>query len=90
MIARRYVVRGLVQGVGYRYFARQAALRLGVHGWVRNLPSGEVEVHAEADAETLADFRAALERGPLMAHVSQVIEEHAPASGGYSSFLVKG
>jgi acylphosphatase len=90
MIGRRYVISGLVQGVGYRYFTRQAAIRLGVRGWVRNLPSGEVEVHAEADSDTLAEFRAALERGPLMAQVSQVIEEHAPASGGHSSFMVNG
>jgi acylphosphatase len=90
MIGRRYVVRGLVQGVGYRYYTRQAAIRLGVRGWVRNLPSGDVEVHAEADAETLAEFRVALERGPLMSHVIQVTEEHTPVTGGYVSFLVKG
>jgi acylphosphatase len=90
MTGRRYVVRGLVQGVGYRYFTREAAIRLGVRGWVRNLPSGEVEIHAEAGLDTLGEFRSALERGPMMAQVSKVTEEDAPVSGSYSSFIVKG
>ena len=42
--AKRYIIRGRVQGVGYRYFAQGVAERLGVRGFVRNLPSGDVEV----------------------------------------------
>jgi len=52
MRAKHYLVRGRVQGVGYRYFALEAAERLGVTGYVRNLATGEVEVHAEAEEAT--------------------------------------
>ncbi len=58
--AKRYYVSGMVQGVGYRYFAERAAMHLKVMGYVRNLRDGRVEVYAIAPAETLA----ALRRGP--------------------------
>ena len=91
MIAgRHYLIRGRVQGVGYRYFAQQIAIRLGVRGYVRNLSSGEVEVHAEAEAEILTVFRTELEHGPTMSRVREVVEDDAPVNGLYSSFHVRG
>jgi acylphosphatase len=90
MRAKHYLVRGRVQGVGYRYFALDAAERLGVKGFVRNLYSGEVEVHAEADEVTLKLFRQELERGPRLSQVTQVVESDLAASGVYSSFLIRG
>jgi acylphosphatase len=66
MIARRFIVKGTVQGVGFRYFAIRAARNAGVDGTVRNLPDGTVEAIAEGSPEAVADFRAALERGPLV------------------------
>ena len=57
IIAKHFTIRGRVQGVGYRYFAVETALRLGVRGYVRNLPGGDVEVHAEAEPGVLAAFR---------------------------------
>jgi acylphosphatase len=75
---RRYFVSGMVQGVGYRYFARRAAQRLGLDGYARNLPDGRVEVYAVGSASKLAEFRAELERGPQGASVSGVTEEEAP------------
>lgn len=90
MTGRRYIVSGRVQGVGYRYFAQQTALRLGIRGWVRNLPAGDVEIHAEAAESVLAEFREALKRGPRMAEVSRVIEETASITEQFSSFHVKG
>jgi acylphosphatase len=87
--AKLYVVRGQVQGVGYRYFAQRVAERLGIKGYVRNLGSGDVEVHAEADDSTLALFKQELERGPRMALVTTVIESDV-ASGSYSSFRIRG
>jgi len=90
MRAKHYVIRGDVQGVGYRYFTKGIAERLGVKGFVRNLHSGEVEVHAEADDVTLQRFKSELERGPRMAQVSEVVEEDVPPSGTYSSFLIRG
>ena len=89
--AKHYLVRGRVQGVGYRYFALEAAERFGVKGFVRNLPhSGEVEVHAEADDVTLELYKRELKRGPRMARVTEVVETDVPASGFYSSFLIRG
>ncbi|HSY59808.1 MAG TPA: acylphosphatase [Terriglobales bacterium] len=76
-IARRYFVSGMVQGVGYRYFARQAAQRLGLVGYVKNLRDGRVEVYAIGVATSLASLRAALDRGPQGASVSGVTEEDA-------------
>ena len=52
-LARRYLIRGHVQGVGYRYFTQRIAVRLGVRGWVRNRLDGDVEVHAQASVTVL-------------------------------------
>ena len=90
MRAKHYLIRGQVQGVGYRYFALGAARRLGVKGFVRNLYNGEVEVHAEADEMTLKLFKLELEQGPRLAQVFEVVESDLPASGVYSSFLIRG
>jgi len=78
-IARRYFVSGAVQGVGYRYFAQRAAMRLGVTGYTRNLRDGRVEVYAAGSEGALAALRRELERGPQAASVSQVtVEDAAP------------
>jgi len=73
-IARRFYISGLVQGVGYRYFARGAAQQLEVSGYARNLSDGRVEVYAIGTAAALAAFRAQLARGPRFASVSGVDE----------------
>jgi len=88
--AKRYVIRGRVQGVGYRYFAQGVAERLGVSGFVRNLPSGDVEVFAEADSGTLELFKQELEQGPRMSRVSEIIESDVEPLGLYSSFQIRG
>ena len=87
--ARCYRIRGRVQGVGYRYFTQQIALRLGVRGWVRNMPNGDVEAHAEAEADVLDRFRAELERGPSLLRVAEVIVEDAAADGRGTSFEIR-
>jgi acylphosphatase len=79
--ARRYTVRGRVQGVGFRYFVQQAGSALGLGGWVRNRSDGSVEAHAEGDEPTLARFREALEKGPPLSRVDDVHEAPAPLSG---------
>ena len=88
-LARNYRIRGRVQGVGYRYFTRRIALRLGVRGWVRNMPNGDVEVRAEADGAVLKSFREELERGPTSSQVREVIEEDVRPEL-YSSFEIRG
>jgi acylphosphatase len=62
-------VTGTVQGVGFRWFVRERARRLGLSGWVRNLPDGSVEVVATGDAGQLELLRAELLRGPAGAAV---------------------
>jgi acylphosphatase len=66
------VVRGMVQGVGFRYFVERQARSLGIVGYVRNRPDGGVEVVAEGDRSLLEDLLSSLRRGPSGAHVSGV------------------
>ena len=74
------MIDGRVQGVGFRWFTHDAAAREGVHGWVRNLSDGRVEVVAEGESESIQRFEAAVRRGPASARVETVeTEEHAPA-----------
>jgi acylphosphatase len=78
IVARRYLISGRVQGVGYRYFAARAARELGLAGWARNLSDGRVEVFAVGAVRKLSDFEGELRLGPLRAEVrSLVIEEGA-------------
>jgi acylphosphatase len=79
----RYLVSGRVQGVGYRYFARQSADRLGVAGFARNLADGSVEVIAEGDAAALGAFEDALRSGPSFAEVGNVERAEIPARGDH-------
>lgn len=65
-------VTGVVQGVGFRWFVRERARRLGLAGWVRNLPDGSVEVAADGDAGQLELLRGELLRGPAGAIVESV------------------
>jgi acylphosphatase len=67
-------VTGMVQGVGFRWFVRERARRLGISGWVRNLPDGSVEVLAAGDDSQLALLRQELVRGPQGARVEAVVD----------------
>ncbi len=75
--ARRYVVRGRVQGVGYRYFAQEWAHEIGVTGWVKNRDDGNVEVYAVGTEGQLSDFVGRLRQGPRMSDVRGVEEREA-------------
>jgi len=86
--ARRFVVKGRVQGVGYRYFAIRAAAECGVVGSVRNLPDGSVEAIAEGSDAALARFGEELARGPSYAHVTSVDEMTLEPTGRYHGFNV--
>ena len=76
-IAKRFFVSGMVQGVGYRFFAMRLAERLGIAGWVKNLEDGRVEVYAIGPRDKLKDFRSKLEQGLTGAMVDGVREEEA-------------
>lgn len=75
--AKRYVVRGRVQGVGYRYFVERAATSLQLGGHVRNLDDGTVEVYAVGPLERLNDLAGLLWKGPRFAEVRGVDEQDA-------------
>jgi acylphosphatase len=82
MIARRIVVRGRVQGVGYRYAAVDAAERHRVTGWVRNRGDGTVEAQVQGDAESVKAMIEWCRRGPPAARVTDVeVAEAAPEPG---------
>lgn len=76
-VAKRFYVSGVVQGVGYRYFAARAARQLGLSGFAKNLRDGRVEVYAIGSAPHLKAFRAELKRGPQGASVDEVAEDAA-------------
>jgi acylphosphatase len=81
---KRYFVSGAVQGVGFRYFTQDAAEKLHLSGYVRNLRDGRVEVFAAGTAQQLAQLRAILERGPRFASVRDVQEEDAAADAHFA------
>lgn len=85
----RVVISGLVQGVGFRYYARQQAERLGVAGWVRNRPDGSVEAELEGTADAVAAMLAWVAEGPASARVRNLRTTDIPPLGG-SGFNVRG
>jgi acylphosphatase len=89
MIARRFIVKGRVQGVGFRFFAIRAARRLSIVGSVRNLADGAVEAIAEGAPDAISDFRAELRRGPSYARVESVEETDVEPTGRYTGFDVE-
>jgi acylphosphatase len=89
IVARRYVIGGRVQGVGFRYFTEAAAAREGILGWVRNTPDGQVEVSAEGDAEALERFERKLRHGPPGARVERVDVDDMAPTGRESGFSIK-
>ena len=76
--ARRWFIRGRVQGVGFRYFAQRAANSLGLAGYARNLADGTVEVYAVGPETKLSELAGWLHRGPRWADVRGVEEQQAP------------
>lgn len=81
MAARRFVVKGKVQGVGFRFFMVTCAEALGLAGWVRNTPEGTVEIHAEGSEEQLNELAFDISRGPRYARVSGVEAREVPPEG---------
>jgi len=73
------VVHGRVQGVGFRWFVRTEARRLGLAGWVRNLSDGTVEMRASGIAQFLSALEQAVQRGPDGALVTQITQAEPPA-----------
>jgi acylphosphatase len=87
-----FLIRGRVQGVGFRWFVHREASELDLRGWVRNTEDGDVEVVASGSAEELADLRASLRRGPRGSRVDNLIENYLDDSEAsrLSSFRIDG
>ena len=71
-----FLVKGRVQGVGFRWFVHREASELALNGWVRNTEDGDVEVVASGTAEDIAELRASLKKGPRGSRVDRVVEHH--------------
>lgn len=89
-ICRRFIVRGRVQGVGFRFFVEREAHMLGLAGWVRNNPDGSVEVLAMGSREQLLALRAKLQRGPRASRVDAVDESEARPIPDLNTFRIEG
>ena len=83
------IVRGSVQGVGFRWFVQRAAGRLGLRGWVANRADRSVEVVAEGPAEAIDELLAALGTGPPSSRVSGLEVDRGPALGGLGEFAIR-
>jgi acylphosphatase len=85
MIARRVLLSGRVQGVGFRFFAERAAREAGVKGWVRNLPDGGVETVAEGEDQAVARYLERVRQGPPGSHVTaaQVFDVEPSSYGSF-------
>ena len=84
----RMVISGRVQGVSFRYFTRQVARRLGLVGWVRNLPSGQVEVRVRGTEPDLELLRQELRQGPPAARVDDLSEAELAAGDDWYDFQI--
>ena len=83
------MITGRVQGVGFRWFARDAALREGADGWVKNLTDGSVEAEVEGDAEAVGRFESALRRGPSASRVDNVHVDDCAPGGRNTGFSIR-
>ena len=88
MKARRFVITGRVQGVGFRWYTMRKARSLGLAGWVRNLRDGSVEVWAEGDPAMLDALESELSAGPPGAVVRNVASEDSSPTGSHRGFEV--
>ncbi len=84
-----FIIKGYVQGVGFRYFVMQEARLLGLKGTVRNLPSGEVEVIAEGEELILKQLLISLKKGPPLARVSGIQETWNDVNPYYQDFKIE-
>lgn len=91
-MVRHYLVKGRVQGVGFRWYVHREAAEIGLRGWVRNTEDGDVEVVAAGSAEELSELRTVLRRGSRGSRVDSVIEHELmeKEGEGLGSFTIEG
>lgn len=83
------IVKGLVQGVYFRYFTQEAALKIGINGWVRNLSNGDVEIEAQGTEDNLELFLKQVRKGPQLSRVESTNVTDLPVSENESGFVIK-
>jgi acylphosphatase len=88
LVRVRVFIGGRVQGVAYRFFAEKYASRLGVSGWVRNLPDGRVEILAEGSKAHVETFLTRLRDGPGLARIDSFEVLREPATGEFREFRI--
>ncbi len=88
-VARKFIISGDVQGVGFRFFAQRVAARHQVVGYVRNLPDGTVEALAEGELEGVEGFKHDISTGPGYARVEKVEEISLEPTGRYPAFRIE-
>ena len=90
IVARRFVVRGRVQGVGFRWFVEREGHLLGIAGWVRNNHDGSVEVFAQGSRDQLSGLHSRLREGPRAARVDNVEISEVQPVAGLETFRIEG
>jgi acylphosphatase len=88
-IARKLIISGDVQGVGFRFFAQRAAARHQVRGYVKNLENGSVEALVEGSAKAVEEFKHDMAAGPMHSRVEHVEETVLEPSGAYNAFRIE-
>ena len=89
VVRKRFLVMGTVQGVGFRHSTARMALRFGVTGWVRNLPDGAVEVHAQGEREAMGKMEQWLRKGPPTATVTRFAALETPSKENETTFTIR-
>lgn len=89
VVARKFIISGLVQGVGFRFFTQRAAARHQVRGYVRNLKDGRVEALAEGGEKAVEEFKHDLTAGPTFSNVEHLEEIVLEPTGLYSAFRIE-
>ncbi len=87
--AKRIVVHGRVQGVGFRFFVRDVGMRMGLTGNVSNLPDSTVEIIVEGNSKLIEEFIAEVQKGPSLARVERLDIQELPDGGSYSTFHIE-
>ena len=88
-VRAKFIIRGAVQGVGFRYFVLQKAQEMRLKGYTQNLPNGEVEIVVEGEKIFLEDMEKALQKGPTKAKVKEVVAVWQEAQGRFRTFEIK-
>ena len=89
IVARKFIISGMVQGVGFRFFSQRAAARHQVVGYVKNLPDGRVEAYAEGTEKSVAGFMHDLTAGPTYSKVADIEEIVLEPTNLYPAFRIE-